>query len=86
VIFNLYNEELLDPHIPSLLRWLISTRSCAEQQAHHGEAEEGADQPLSERAEGSDPGRDEEGRKLQNYDTLYSSDSLFRVGRKAEIF
>ena len=84
-MFNLNNEELLDPHIPSLLRWLISTCSCAEQQAHHGEAEESADQPLPERAEGSDPGRDEEGRKLQNHDTLHSSDSLSRVGRKAEI-
>ena len=58
-------------------QWLISTCSCAEQQAHHGEAEESADQPLSERAEGSHPGRDEEGRKLHNYGTVYSSDSIY---------
>jgi ABC-type Zn2+ transport system substrate-binding protein/surface adhesin len=54
---------------------LIIISSCAEQQAHHGETEEGAHQPLSERAEGSDPGCDEEGCKSHKHGALYSSDT-----------
>ena len=57
-------------------QWLISTCSCAEQQADHGEAEESEDQPLSERAEGSDPGRDEEGCKSHQCNILYASHSI----------